>query len=144
MTPNGLLGNWRLWTFEAITDEDITYPLGQRPGGYIGFSAGRFWVMLVNSSRSRPKSAALTDAEAITMMRSSAAYTGIYATDETPTADGIKVTIHVDAASNEAFVGTDRVFFTRLDGDRLKLKSPSIVIPSGSTSEVRLEFVRAE
>jgi hypothetical protein len=75
-------------------------------------------------------------------MRSSAAYTGRYEVDETPTAAGVKVTIHVDAASNEAFVDTDRLFFMRVDGERLKLKSPSVVIPSGSTSVVRLEFAK--
>jgi len=112
--------------------------------GYIGFSPARFWVMLADSSRKPPIAAALTDAEAITLMRSSAAYTGKYDADDVQTADGIKITIHVDAASNEALVGTDRVFFMRTDGERLRLKSPAVVIPSGSTSVVRLEFVKAD
>ena len=100
--------------------------------------------MLADSRRKPPVAAALTDAEAIALMRSSAAYTGKYGTDEAQTVDGIKVTIHVDAASNEALVGTDRVFFMRVDGERLRLKSPAVVIPSGSTSVVQLQFVKAD
>jgi len=108
MTKHELLGNWRILSFEAITGDRVSYPLGERPAGYIGFSLTRFWVMLVDSDRKRPSSAALSDAEAIRLMRSSTAYTGRYEVDETPTAAGVKVTIYVDAASNEAFVDTDR------------------------------------
>src|SRR5664279_3380366 len=57
---------------------------------------------------------------------------------------GIKITIHVDTASNQAWVGTDRIFFMRIDGNKLSLKSPSVVIPSGATSVVQLEFLKAD
>ena len=77
-------------------------------------------------------------------MRSRAAYTGKYHVVPRPGADGVKVTIHVDAAGNQALVGTDRVFFMRIENDTLLLKSPSVVIPSGRTSVVQLSFVRAE
>ena len=99
---------------------------------------------IADSTRKLPSAAALTDAEAISLMRSSAAYTGKYDADSVQTADGIKITIHVDAASNQALVGTDRVFFMCIDGNKLSLKSPSVVIPSGSTSVVQLEFVKAD
>jgi hypothetical protein len=144
MTKDALLGTWRVLSFQAITEGEVSYPLGRNPTGYIGFSPKRFWVMLADSSRKPPASAALTDAEAVALMRSSAAYTGTYDADEVQTADGIRITIHVDAASNEAFVGTDRVFFMRTNGERLELKSPAVTIPSGATSVVRLEFARAE
>ncbi len=144
MTKDGLLGTWQVVSFEAITEDKISYPLGERPSGYIGFSPTRFWAMLADSRRQPPLAAALTDAEAIALMRSSAAYTGKYDVDMGQTADGIKVTIHVDAASNQALVGTDRVFFMRTDSEWLKLKSPAVVIPSGSTSVVQLNFVKAD
>lgn len=86
----------------------------------------------------------MTDTEAIALMRSSAAYTGTYDADSVQTPDGIKITIHVDTASNEALAGTDRIFFMRVDRDKLILKSPSVVIPSGSTSVVQLELVKAD
>lgn len=84
MTKHELQGNSRILTFEAITGERVGYPLGERPAGYIGFSPTRFRVMSVDSDRKRPCSAALSDAEAIGLTRSSATYTGRHEVDETP------------------------------------------------------------
>jgi Lipocalin-like domain len=140
-----LAGAWLLKSFKATTGDQVNYPLGEHPGGYVGFSPTRFWVMLVDTTRKAPASAAMTDAEAASFMKSSAAYTGKYVADPIPTPDGIKITIHVDAAANQALTGTDRVLFVRIDGDELTLKSPAIVIPTtGKTSVVQLDFVKAD
>ena len=144
MTKAGLLGTWQILSFKAVAGDKTSYPLGENPSGYIGFGPARFWVMLADSTRKPPVAAALTDAEASSLMKSSAAYTGKYDADPVQTTDGIKITIHVDAASNQALVGTDRVFFTRINGNKLSLQSPSVVIPSGSMSVVQLEFVKAD
>jgi hypothetical protein len=144
MTRDQLVGTWQVVSFKAVAGGQISYPLGEHPSGYIGFSLARFWVMLVDSARKPPAAAAMTDTEAIALMRSSAAYTGTYDADSVQTPDGIKITIHVDTASNEALAGTDRIFFMRVDRDKLILKSPSVVIPSGSTSVVQLELVKAD
>lgn len=144
MTKDELLGTWQIMSFKAVADDKTSYPLGEHPNGYIGFSPSRFWTMLVDSTRKLPVATSLTDAEAVSLMRSSAAYTGKYDADPVQTADGIKISIHVDTASNQSWVGTDRIFFMRIDGNRLSLKSPSVVIPSGATSVVRLEFVKAD
>jgi len=78
-------------------------------------------------------------------MKSHAAYTGKYDVDRAQTPDGIKITVHVDASSNQALVGTNRVFFARIDSDKLTVKSPAIVVPTtGLTSVVQLEFVKAD
>ena len=101
--------------------------------------------MLVDSARKRPAAAALTDAEAVSFMKTSASYTGRYDVDPAQTPDGMKVTIHVDAAANQALTGTDRVFFMRVDGDKLTLKSPAVFVPmTGSTNAVELHLVRTE
>jgi hypothetical protein len=145
MNKEQLLGTWQILSFRATADNKISSPLGERPSGYIGFSHTRFWVMLVNSTRKAPGTAVLTDAEAISLMNSSAAYTGKYDADPAQTPDGIKITIHVDTASNQAIVGTDRVFYMGVEGNKLTLKSPAMVIAmSGSTSVVQLEFVKAD
>jgi Lipocalin-like domain len=142
---NHLVGTWQLVAFKAMSGDKVSYPLGEQPGGYIGFSPARFWVMLVDTTRKAPASAALTDAEAISLMKSSASYTGKYDADPTPTPDGIKVTIHVDAATNQALTGTDRIFFMRVDGGKLTLKSPAVVVPmTGAISVVELDFVKTE
>jgi hypothetical protein len=144
MTKDELLGTWQIVSFKAVEGDKTSCPFGQHPSGYIGFSPARFWVMLADSTRKPPVAAALTDAEAVSLMRSSAAYTGKYDPDPVQTTDGLKITIHVDAASNQALVGTDRIFFMCVDDNKLILKSPSVVIPSGSMSVVQLEFVKAD
>ena len=145
MTKEQLLGTWRLGFFRSITGDKMSYPLGEQPGGYIGFTDTRLWVMIVDTARSTPRRAGVTDDEAVALMKSSAAYTGKYDADPRPTADGIKVTIHVDAATNQAIVGTDRVFYMRVNDDKLSLVSPAMLIPiSGLTSIVQLEFVKAD
>ena len=56
------------------------------------------------------------------------AWTGKYSTAE-QTSDRIKVTAHVDTASSQAITGNDRVYFMRVDGDKLTVKSPGVVVP---------------
>jgi hypothetical protein len=145
MTKDQLFGTWQLLSFKATSGDKVSYPLGEQPKGFIEFTASRFWVMLVDSTRKPPAATALTDAEAATLMKSHAAYTGKYDVDPAQTPDGIKITIQVGVAPNEALNGTRRVFFTRVDGNKLILKSPAIVVPTtGLTSVVHLEFVKAD
>ena len=145
MTKDNLAGAWQVVSFKATAGDQVSYPLGEHPGGYVGFSPTRFWVMLMDSTRKAPAAAALTDAEAVSLMKSHAAYTGKYDVDPAQTPDGIKITIHVDAASNQALTGTNRVLYARVDGDKLTLKSPAILVPtSGLMSVVQLEFVKAD
>jgi hypothetical protein len=140
-----LVGAWHLVSFKATTGDQTNRPLGEHPGGYIGFSPTRFWVMILDTDRKAPASAALTDAEAVSLMKSSVSYTGKYTADMAQTPDGIKVTVHVDAATNPAITGTDRVFFMRVEGDKLTIKSPAVLIPTtGQTSVVQLDLVKTD
>ena len=130
MIADQLIGTWQVVSFKAMTGDKIGYPLGENPAGYIGFTSNRFWVMLIDSCRKGPATAALTDTEAAAQMKSSAAYTGKYSVEPQGTPDGMKVTIHVDAASNQALSGTNRVFFMQVDGNALTLKSPAVLVPA--------------
>jgi hypothetical protein len=145
MTADKLVGAWQLISFTATTGDQVSYPLGEHPGGYIGFSPSRFWIMLIDSTRKAPAAAALTDAEAVSLMKSHVAYTAKYAVDPAQTPDGIKITIHVEAASNQALTGASRVIYTRVDGNKLTVKSPALVVPtSGLTSVTQAEYVKAD
>jgi hypothetical protein len=144
-TNDKLVGTWQVVSAKSISGAQANNLFGEHPGGYIGFTPARFWVMLVDTARKAPATPALTDAEAVSMMKTGAAYTGKYDAEPAQTPDGIKVTIHVDAASNQALTGTDRVFFVRVDGNKMSFKSPAVVVPmTGSTSVVQLEFVKAD
>lgn len=141
-TKEQLVGTWNVQSFKAQAGDKIGHPLGEKP---VGFTGNRIWVMLIDSSRAAPASAALTDAEANALMKTNAAYTGKYEIDPTQTPDGIKITITVDSAANQGIHGAKRVLFLRVDGNRLVAKSPAIVVPTtGQTSVVQLEFVKAE
>lgn len=143
-TKDQLIGTWKVETLKATTGGKISYPLGQRPTGYVTMTPERMWLLFVDSTRKAPASATLTDAEAIAMMKSQVAWTGRYSTAE-QTPDGIKVTAHVDTASSQAITGQDRVYFMRVDGNKLTVTSPGVVVPmTGAKSVVEFELARAE
>lgn len=145
MTKDQLVGTWQAVSFKTTTGEQVGYPLGQHPGGYLGFTPTRFWVMLVDTTRKAPSAAAMTEAEANSLMKSHAAYSAKYDVDPAQTPDGIKVSVYPDAASNQALTGTTRTFYMRVDGNKLTLKSPGVVIPTtGQTSVVQLDLVKVD
>jgi hypothetical protein len=145
MTKDQLVGTWQAVSFKTTTGDQVGYPLGQYPGGYLGFTSTRFWVMLVDTTRKAPAAAAMTEAEANSLMKSHAAYSAKYDVDSAQTPDGIKVSVHPDAASNQALTGTTRTFYMRVDGNKLTLKSPGVVIPTtGQTSVVQLDLVKVD
>ena len=151
MSKEQLLGPWRLVSFKAAANGKVTYPLGEHPGGYIEITPTRCWVMLIDPSRKPPAAptppdpATLTDAEAAALMKSHVAYTGKYEVGAAPTPDGIEVTIHVDAASNQALAGSKRILYARVDGNKMVVKSPALVVgTTGVRSVVELEYARAE
>jgi len=56
-----------------------------------------------------------------------------------------RLTAHVDTASSQALTGTERVYFMRVEGNRLTMKSPGVIVPmTGKTSIVEIELVKAD
>jgi Lipocalin-like domain len=142
MTKEKLVGSWRLVSYKATAADKISYPLA---AGYIEITPTRYWIMLVDPTRKAPAAATLTDAESISLMKSHVAYTGKYDVDPAQTPDGIKVTVHVDAASNQALTGTNRVLYSRVDGNKMSVKAPVLAVgTTGVTSVVQLEYAKAE
>jgi hypothetical protein len=142
-TPDQLIGTWKVIAVKATSGEKVSYPVGERPDGYLGITPDRLWLLFVDSTRKAPTAAALTDPEAVAMMKSHVAWTGKYSTDQTP--DGTKVTAHVDAASSQAITGTDRVYFLKLDGKYLMMQTPGAIVPTtGITSIIEVQLVKAD
>jgi hypothetical protein len=138
------VGTWKVITLKATSGDKVSYPLGEQVAGYVSITPDRIWLMFVDSTRKAPAAAALTDAEAVAMMKSHVAWTGKYSTAE-QASDGIKVTAHVDTASSQAITGNDRVYFMRVDGNKLMVKSPGVIVPmTGATSVVEFELVKAD
>ena len=144
MTKEQLIGSWKVLSLKATTGDKVTYPLGEQVAGYVTVTPTRFWLLIVDAARNTPIAPTLTDYEAITMMRTQVAWTGEYTTAE-QTAEGIRLTAHVDAASSQAIFNTDRVYFLRRDGDKMIVKSPGVIVPmTGATSIVEFELVKAD
>ena len=143
-TKDQLIGSWRVLNLKATTGDKVAYPLGEQVAGYVTITPTRFWLLFVDATRKAPAAPTLTDAEAIAMMRTQVAWTGKHTTAE-QTAEGIKLTAHVDAASSQAIFDTDRVYFIRLDGNKMIVRSPGVIVPmTGATSIVEFELVKAD
>jgi hypothetical protein len=139
-----LIGSWKVLNLKATAGEKVSYPLGEKVAGYVTFTPDRVWLLFVDSTRKTPAAATLTDAEAVVMMKSHVAWTGNYSTAE-QTPEGIKLTARVDAASSQAIFGTDRVYFVRVDGNKMMVKSPGVIVPmTGATSVVEFELVKTD
>ena len=143
-TRDQLLGTWQVVTLTATSGKRVSHSLGEQVAGYVSFTPDRVWVLFVDSTRQAPDTAALTDSEAAALMKSHVAWTGTYVTAE-QTPDGLKVIVHVDTSSNQAMTGSDRVYFMRVEGNKLRVKSPDVVVPKTSpTSGLEFDLVKAE
>jgi hypothetical protein len=142
-TKDQLIASWQVLNLKATTGDKVAYPLGNQVAGYVTITPTRFWLLFVDATRKAPAAPTLTDAEAIAMMKTQVAWTGKYTTAE-QTAEGIKVMAHVDAASSQAIFNTDRVYFIRVDGNKMMVKGSVIVPMTGQTSIVEFELVKSD
>jgi len=114
------------WTLVSVEYEDAgtgarTPVYGAHPKGVqIATAAGRWLALMTAEGRVVPKS----DDERAQALKTMIAYTGRYRVE-----DG-KVITKVEAAWNEAWVGTEQVRAVRFDGDRLYLRSPPMPHPN--------------
>jgi hypothetical protein len=143
-TKDQIVGTWRVQTLTATSGDKVTHPLGEQPTGYVTMTPERMWLLFVDATRKPPAAPTLTDAEAAEMMKTQVAWTGNYSTGA-QTADGIKVTAHVDTSSSQTITGHDRVYFMRVDGNKMTVKSPGVVVPmTGALSVVEFELLRSD
>jgi hypothetical protein len=122
------------WTLVSVVYEDQetkarTPVLGERPKGrQIATADGRWLALVTAEGRPIPK----TDEERAQALRTMIAYTGRYRVE-----DG-KVITKVEAAWNEAWVGSEQTRFIRFDGDRLFIESPPMPHPNQNNRVVRV------
>ena len=133
MTSNQekIVGTWKLVSvlYEDVDSKERTPVLGAHPKGYQVATPEGHWIAVVTGDgRKVPQ----TDAERSAALRSMIAYTGKYRIDND------KVVTKVEAAWNEAWVGTEQTRFYRFDGDRLHLESPPQPHPNLLGKTVRI------
>ncbi len=142
-TKDQLIWSWKVLNLKATTGDKVSYPLGEQVAGYVTITPTRFWLLFVDGTRKAPAAPALTDAEAIAMMKTQVAWTGKYTTAE-QTAEGLKLTAHVDAASSQAIYGADRVYFIRVDNNKMMVTGKVVVPMTGATSTVEFDLVKTD
>jgi Lipocalin-like domain len=112
-----IVGVWKLVSvvYEDAKTKERTPVLGEHPRGcQIATPEGRWLALVTGEGRKVPQ----TDKERSDALRSMIAYTGKYRVESG------KVITKVEAAWNEAWVGTEQERFYRFEGDRLLLESP--------------------
>jgi len=126
-----IVGAWKLVSvvYEDAQTKERTPVLGSHPKGYQIATPGGRWLALVTAEgRPVPK----TDEERAAALRSMISYSGRYRLEEG------KVVTRVEAAWNEAWVGTDQVRAYRFEGKLLHLESPPQPHPNIGGRVVRI------
>lgn len=129
--PGRIVGVWKLVSvvYEDQVTKERTPVLGKNPKGYqIATPDGRWLALVTGEGRKVPQ----TDEERAVALRTMIAYTGKYRVEEG------KVITKVEAAWNEAWVGTEQVRAYRFEGDRLHLESPPQPHPNIGGRVVRI------
>ena len=132
-----IVGTWKLVSvaYEDQATGERTPVYGAHPRGIqIATPEGRWLALMTAEGRRVPQS----DAERVRALQTMIAYTGRYRVE------GGNVITKVEAAWNEAWVGTEQVRAIRFDGDRLYLQSPPMPHPNigGKVVRVMVEWQR--
>jgi hypothetical protein len=129
-----IVGTWKLVSvlYEDVLTGERTPVLGEHPKGIqIATPEGRWLALVTADNRPVPK----TEAERARALQTMIAYTGRYRVE-----DG-KVITKVEAAWNEAWVGTEQVRAIHFEGNRLFIESPPMPHPNVNDKTVRVIVV---
>ena len=126
-----IVGTWKLVSvaYEDQSTGERTPVYGAHPKGVqIATPEGRWLALMTAEGRPVPQS----EADRAQALKTMIAYRGRYRIN-----DGNVIT-KVEAAWNEAWVGTEQVRAVRFDGDRLLLQSPPMPHPNINGKVVRV------
>ena len=126
-----IVGTWKLVSvaYEDQATKERTPVYGAHPKGIqIATPEGRWLALMTAEGRSVPQS----DDERANALKTMIAYTGRYRVE------GGNVITKVEAAWNEAWVGTEQVRAIRFDGETLLLQSPPMPHPNIGGRVVRV------
>ena len=126
-----IVGTWKIVSavLEDQTTKEHTPVYGEHPRGIqIATPEGRWLALMTAENRPVPK----TDAERAQALKTMIAYTGRYRVENG------QVITKVEAAWNEAWVGTEQVRAIRFEGDKLFIESPPMPHPNINNKVVRV------
>jgi hypothetical protein len=130
-----LVGNWKLVSWQVVTDNEAQDPFGAHPTGYLIVTReGRAVALTTAENRKSGEG----DAERAALHKSMLAYTGRYRVE------GSDFITTVDVSWNESWNGSEQRRHYRVEGDKLFIESapaPSITSP-GKTDFRRIVWER--
>ena len=129
-----IVGTWKLVSvvYEDQATRERTPVYGEHPHGIqIATPQGRWLALMTAENRPVPK----TDAERAQALKTMIAYTGRYRVENG------QVITKVEAAWNEAWVGTEQVRAIRFEDDRLYIESPPMPHPNINDRMVKVIVV---
>jgi Lipocalin-like domain len=120
------IGTWKLVSYENRSGDQVTYPVGKNPVGYIMYNAeGYMAVALMASNRKRFSSIDImggTTEEIVAAYGTYLSYCGKYAVTED------RVIHHVEVSSYPNWIGEDQVRFYKFEGNKLILSTPFMIL----------------
>ena len=123
--PERFIGTWKLVSYENRSGNQVTYPLGENPVGYIMYNAeGYMAVAIMAANRRRFSSTdimAATTEEIVSACSTYSTYCGKYDVTED------KVIHHVELSLYPNWIGEDQVRFYKFEGDKLILSTPPMI-----------------
>ena len=139
-----VIGTWKLlsWVSEDAESGKITNVFGEKPNGYIIYTAGGRMTVNISADGRKPLSGdrfSTPAEERAQAFSTNISYSGSYDI----TAEGIMH--HVEVATFQNWVGTDQFRYVVVEGDAMNVKTPSIKgPPDGKTKVMTLVFKRIE
>ena len=120
------IGTWKLISFEMRSDDQVTYPLGKDPIGYLIYSSeGYMSAALMASKRRRFSSMDLlkaTTEEIVAAAGTYIAYCGKYEVTKDKVAHLVEVSLFPN------WVGEKQERFYKFEGDKLTLSTPPMIL----------------
>jgi hypothetical protein len=140
---SSVVGTWRITSWSVLTLEtnEVSYPVGENPIGYIQYSSGGHMVVFLQKGNPpQPPGQIYPDAYRAQVHKDLfAAYAGTYSVE------GNKVTHHIVASSLPHQIGSDQVRYTEINGNKLTIKTaPAIFTQTGKQIVSTLAFERVE
>jgi hypothetical protein len=123
MSSEQLVGNWKLVSWQVVSDDGARDLFGAKPKGYLLLTQeGRSMALTTAQDRTPGE----TEAERAALHRSMLAYTGKYRVE------GNEFITTVDASWNQSWNGSEQRRRYRIEGNKLFIESapaPSILFP---------------
>jgi len=116
-TVDDLSGAWRLVScvMENVATGEHIPIWGENPNGYLVLTVQGRWIVVQTAQDRKPPH---TEPDQAAAFRSMLAYSGRYQVN------GNKITVKVDIAWDESWIGTEQVRHFRIDDGRLHIEAP--------------------